>query len=59
MINESNSEKISNLSLNFLPGALNSLSSRSASFTAPVERKKSINLFLRLLNSFDKNAKVP
>jgi hypothetical protein len=38
---------------------LNFFSSRSASFTAPVREEGSINPFFKLLDSPDKNAKVP
>jgi hypothetical protein len=38
--------------------ALNSPSSRSFSFTILVKRERFTNLFFRLLNSSDKNAKM-
>ena len=41
-----------------VPKTLNSPSPRSSSFTVPVGKKKSINPFLRLLDSFDRNVKV-
>jgi hypothetical protein len=58
MMDESDPEKIFNLLLNFLPGTLNSLSSRSASFTIPIKGKGFINPFFRLLDFLNKNTKV-
>jgi hypothetical protein len=39
--------------------ALNSLSSRSASFTAPVKKKGFTNPFFELLNSPNRNIEMP
>jgi hypothetical protein len=58
MIDKSGPGKIFNLSLNFLPGALNSFSSRSAFFTIPVKKERFINSFFRFLNSPGKNVKI-
>jgi hypothetical protein len=57
-MDESGPGEISVFFSDFLPGALNSLSSRSASFTVLVEKKESINLFFRLLNSPSRNAEM-
>jgi hypothetical protein len=58
MIDESGPEKIPNLFLNFLSGALNSFSSRPVSFIALVKGEKSINPFFRLLDSLDKSVEM-
>jgi hypothetical protein len=57
-MDESGPGKISNFFPDFLPGALNSPSSRSVSFTAPVEGEGFTNLFFGLLNSLNKSIKV-
>jgi hypothetical protein len=57
-MDESGPGKIPDFFSNFLSGALNSLSPRSVSFTVPVEREKSINLFFGLLNFPGKNIKM-
>jgi hypothetical protein len=58
-MDESGPGEIPNLLLDFLSGALNSPSPRSASFTIPVKGERSTDPFLRLLDSPNKNAKVP
>jgi hypothetical protein len=58
IIDESGPRKISNLLLNFLSGALNSFSSRSVSFIAPVKEKRFTDPFLKLLDSSNRNAKM-
>jgi hypothetical protein len=58
IMNESGPGEIPDLSLNFLPGALNFFSSRSASFTAPIKGKGITNSFLKLLDSPGKNAEM-
>jgi hypothetical protein len=58
MMNEFSPGKISDLFPNFLPGALNSLSPRSAFFTIFVERKGFTNLFFRLLDSSGKSTEM-
>jgi hypothetical protein len=58
MMDESGSEKIPNLSLNFLSGALNFLLSRPVSFIAPIKGKRFTDPFFRLLDFFDRNVKM-
>ena len=55
---ESGPEKIPNLLLNFSIRTLNSLSPRFISFTIPAVKERSINLFLKLLNSPGKNTEM-
>jgi hypothetical protein len=59
MMDESGPGEISNLSLNFLPGALNFFSPRPASFIAPVKREGFIDLFFGLLDFPGKSAEMP
>jgi hypothetical protein len=58
IIDESDLKKISNFFPNFLPGALNFLSPRFASFTTPVERKEFTDSFLRFLDFPSKSIKM-
>jgi hypothetical protein len=59
IMDESGSGKIFNFFPDFLPGALNSFSSRSASFIISVGKEEFINPFFRFLNSPGKNAEMP
>jgi hypothetical protein len=58
MMDESGPGEIFDLFSNFLPGVLNSFSSRSASFIAFVKREGFTDPFFRLLDFFGKNTKV-
>jgi hypothetical protein len=58
MIDESGLKKIFNFFSDFLSGALNSFSSRSVSFIVPVEGKRSINSFFKLLDSSGKSIEM-
>jgi hypothetical protein len=58
MIDESGPEEISDLFSDFLSEALNSLSSRSASFIIPVKKEGSTDPFLRLLDFSGRSAEI-
>jgi hypothetical protein len=58
-MDESGPEEIPDLFPDFLSGALNFLSPRSAFFIIPIEKERSTNPFFRLLDSLNRNAEMP